>query len=115
MRERQPMTQTLKISEVKARLSSLVNDVYRKEARVLVEKSGIPVAALVSAEDLVRLARLDAEQAERERRFAVVDRMRAAFADVPPEELEREAARSVAAARRHRRQRAAAPEPAPRA
>jgi hypothetical protein len=45
---------------------------------------------------LERLARLDAQ---REERFAVVDRMRAAFADVPTEEIEREAAKAVAEVR----------------
>jgi prevent-host-death family protein len=59
MREQELMTQTMKISEVKNTLSSLVNKVYRKETRVLVEKSGIPVAALVSADDLTRLQQLD--------------------------------------------------------
>ena len=49
MREQEPMTQTMKISEVKNTLSSLVNKVYRNETRVLVEKSGIPVAAIISA------------------------------------------------------------------
>ena len=112
MREQDPMTQTMKISDVKNRLSRLVNEVYRKETRVLVEKSGIPVAALVSAEDLARLTRLDQE---REARFAVVDRMREAFQDVSPEEIEREAARSVAAARERRRQQKPEPEPAGRA
>jgi nicotinamidase-related amidase len=40
---------------------------------------------------------------ERDERFAVIDRMREAFKDVSPEEIEREADRSVAAAREHRR------------
>jgi prevent-host-death family protein len=102
MREQEPMTQTMKISEVKNTLSSLVNKVYRKETRVLVEKSGIPVAAIISADDLKRFAQLERE---RDERFAVIDRMREAFADVPPEEIEREADRSVAAARERRRQR----------
>jgi prevent-host-death family protein len=93
MREQQPMTQTMKISEVKNTLSSLVNQVYRKETRVLVEKAGIPVAALVSTEDLKQLARLDAQRAERRR---VVDAMRASFRGVPPEEIERETAKAVA-------------------
>jgi prevent-host-death family protein len=104
MREHEPMTQTMKISDVKNTLSSLVNKVYRKETRVLVEKSGIPVAAIISAEDLKRFAQLERE---RDERFAVIDRMREAFADVPPEEIEREAERSVAAARERRRQRTA--------
>jgi hypothetical protein len=37
----------------------------------------------------------------------VIDHMRKAFADVPPEEIAREAERSVAAARERQRQRTA--------
>src|SRR6476620_11261390 len=93
MREQEPMTQTMKISEVKNTLSSLVNQVYRKETRVLVEKSGIPVAAIISADDLKRLAQLEQERAQR---FAVIDRVREAFADVPAEEIEHETDRIIA-------------------
>lgn len=93
MRELEPMTQTMKISDVKNRLSSLVNEVYRKETRVLVEKSGIPVAAIVSVDDLKRLSQLERE---REERFAVIDRVREAFKDVPPEEIELETDRIIA-------------------
>ncbi len=52
MRDQQPVTETMKISEVKQQLNRLVNRVYRHETRVMVEKSGIPVAGIVSAEDL---------------------------------------------------------------
>jgi prevent-host-death family protein len=93
MREQEPMTQTMKISEVKNTLSSLVNKVYRKETRVLVEKSGIPVAAIISADDLRRFAQLERE---REEHFAVIDRMREAFKDVPAEEIEAETDRIIA-------------------
>jgi prevent-host-death family protein len=88
-----PMTQTMKISVVKKNLSSVVNEVYRKETRVLVEKSGIPVAAIISAEDLRRFSQLERE---REERFAVIDRVREAFADVSPEEIEAETDRIIA-------------------
>ncbi len=87
MGERQPVTETMKISEVRGQLNTLVNRVYRKETRVLVEKSGIPVAAIVSTDDLRRLGQLDAERADR---FGVIDKMRQAFAGVPDEEIERE-------------------------
>ena len=85
MREQEPMTQTMKISEVKNQLSSVVNRVYRKETRVLVEKSGIPVAAVVSADDLLRLQQLDRAWDEGSR---ALERVSAAFADVPVDELE---------------------------
>ncbi len=100
MREQEPMTQTMKISEVKNTLSSLVNKVYRKETRVLVEKAGIPVAALVSAEDLKRLAQLD----ERDRQAReVLEAMRAPFRGVSPEELQQEADKAIARVRARRR------------
>ena len=55
----EPVTETMKISDVKNTLSRLVNKVYRGETCVLVEKAGIPVAALVSADDLQRLTQID--------------------------------------------------------
>jgi prevent-host-death family protein len=58
----QPTMLTMKISEVKQQLNRLVNQVYRRETRIMVEKSGIPVAGIVSAEDLERLDRLDRER-----------------------------------------------------
>jgi prevent-host-death family protein len=39
----------MRITDLKNALSSVVNKVYRKETRVLVKKSGIPVAAIISA------------------------------------------------------------------
>jgi len=99
MREQEPMTQTMKISDVKNMLSSLVNKVYRKETRVLVEKSGIPVAALVSAEDLNRLEQLDRAWDERTK---AIERFSQAFVDVPAEDAEAEVARIIAERRQRR-------------
>lgn len=106
MREPTPATRTMKISDVKNTLSRLVNQVYGGQTRVLVEKSGIPVAAIISASDLARFAPLERE---REERFAVIDCMRESFRDVPADEIEREAQRSVAAARERRRTRISEP------
>jgi prevent-host-death family protein len=89
----QPVTQTKNISSVRAELNTLVNKVYRAETRVIVEKSGIPVAAIVSTDDLKRLDQLDRD---REQRRAVLEAFRAPFRDVPVDELEREIARAVA-------------------
>ena len=96
MPDQQPMTETMKISEVKQQFNRLVNRVYRHETRVMVEKSGIPVAGIVSAEDLRRLDRLDHERAER---FKILEEFGEAFKDVPADELEREVARALAAVR----------------
>lgn len=96
MGKRRPTVEVMELSDVRGHLNNLVNCVYRHEARVVVEKSGIPVAGIVSADDLARLDRLDRERAER---FAVIDEMRAAFQGVPADEIEREAERSLAEVR----------------
>ena len=96
MREPAPMTHTMNVTTVRENWSKVVNAVFRRQQRIVLEKAGIPVAALVSAEDLERLRRYDAE---READFAVLDRIGAAFADVPDEELEREVTKAVAQAR----------------
>ena len=95
MIEQEPETRTMKISDVKAKLSSLVNEVYRQQTRVLVEKAGIPVAALVSVQDLQRLAQLDEQRADRR----VLESMREPFRGIPAEEIKRETAKAVAEVR----------------
>lgn len=91
MREREPMTQTMKSSDVRQQWSQLLNKVFRKETRVIVEKSGIPVAAIISASDFERLNQLEAQRAER---FQALHATREVFKDVPDEELEREVNRA---------------------
>jgi prevent-host-death family protein len=88
-----PPMRTMKISELKATFSRLVTEVYRTKTRVVVEKSGIPVAALVSVGDLARLQQLDRN---REEHFRAIERFSQAFADVPVEEAEAEIARIIA-------------------
>jgi prevent-host-death family protein len=92
MREREPMTQTMKASEARQNFSDVLNRVFRRETRVLVEKSGIPVAAIISAQDLDRLTHFDEQRIND---FAILDEIRAAFRGVPPDEIEREVARAI--------------------
>jgi len=92
----EPMTQTIAASVARQQFSQILNNVFRREIRVVIEKSGIPVAAIVSADDLVTLRRFEAERQER---FTVLDRMRDAFKDVPDSEVEQEVARAIAQVR----------------
>ena len=98
------MTQTLKSSDVRSNWSQLLNKVFKEQTRVIVEKSGIPIAAVISAEDLARLTRLEEERNER---FKVIDRMRAAFKDIPDDEIERQVDKAVAQIRASKRSTAA--------
>jgi hypothetical protein len=101
MRERdEPMTQVMKASAVRDDWSQILNQVFRKETRVLVEKSGVPVAAIIAPDDLDRLNKLAAEWDEP---FQALDRTREAFHHVPNEELEREIPKAVEHARAQRR------------
>jgi prevent-host-death family protein len=90
------MTQTMTASQACGQWSQVLDKVYRKEARVLVERNGVPVAAIVSTDDWEQMQRMDAE---REERFKALDATRAAFKDVPPEELEREVEKALAEVR----------------
>ena len=94
------MTQTLKASDVRSNWSQLLNKVFKEQTRVIVEKSGIPIAAVISAEDLSRLTRLEEERNER---FKVIDRMRATFKDIPDEEIERQVDKAVEEVRASKR------------
>jgi PHD/YefM family antitoxin component YafN of YafNO toxin-antitoxin module len=94
--QKEPATQTMTAAEVQQHWSQTLDQVARHEARVIVERDGRQVAALISARDLARPRRYDEQRAED---FKVLDRIGAAFADVPDEELEREVAKALAEVR----------------
>lgn len=104
MGKNEPVTKTVKASEARQQWSELLNEVFKRETRVVVEKSGVPVAAIISIEDLQRLKQSEARRAEH---FKALDEswsaMSEAFKDVDPEEIEREVAKAVAEARRQLR------------
>src|SRR5512135_34876 len=91
-----PMQKTVKASEARQHLPQLLNTVYRGGVRVIVERSGIPVAGIVSPGDLEELSRLDQRRAEF---AAVVDAMRASFVGVPEDEITAETSKAVAEVR----------------
>lgn len=90
------MTQVMKASDVRAQWSQLLNKVFRDQTRVVVEKSGIPVAAVISAEDLQRFTQMEEQRKER---FKALDKMREAFKDVSPQEIEQEVERAISQVR----------------
>lgn len=103
MPQREPMTKTMKFTDARQQFSQVVNQVFKREARVIVEKSGLPVAAIISAQDLEQLRRLEAE---RDREFAILDEIGEAFRDVPAEEVQKQVNQGVLAARKQLRENA---------
>lgn len=78
-------TESLKFTEARPKLSSILDRVFRRETRLRLYKGSTPVAAIVSIDDLERLERLDREREEAFERMAKFSK---AFRDVSPEELE---------------------------
>jgi len=94
------MTQVMKASDVRAQWSQLLNKVFRNQTRVVVEKSGIPVAAVISAEDLQRFTQMEEQRAKR---FEVLNRIGEAFKDVPEKELNRQVKKAINEVRAEKR------------
>lgn len=88
----------MKISQVKNALSRVVNGVHHDGTRVVIERNGVPIAAIVSFSDLRKLVHYERSNRDQEveELFAVMDRAREAFKDVPIEEIERETDRAIA-------------------
>jgi prevent-host-death family protein len=97
-----PETETMNVSEARRQFSETLDRVRRREARVVVEKSGIPVGAMVSMADLERLKQADEN---RIRLFEVMDRISAGFDDLSEEEVEAEVERAIAEVEQERRKR----------
>ena len=100
MATHEPPARSIDVEDVRDRLPELLASVSRKNERVVIERDGVAIAAIVSEYDLRRLAKLDAERAER---FKVFERIGAAFAHETPEESDRLAALALAEVREEMR------------
>ncbi len=96
------MTRSVPAAEARQKLGQIMKQVYNREVRVIVEKGGIPVVAMVSLADFERWTRLDRE---REERFQVVDEIRNRNLDKEPAEVERDVAEELSTLRREKRER----------
>jgi prevent-host-death family protein len=74
------MIQTLNASDVRSHWSQLINNVFRGETEIVVEKSGIPVAAIVSTKDYEKLQLIKQRQ---KKDFLFLKELRDAFEDEP--------------------------------
>lgn len=88
----------LKASDVRQRWSEVANEVARDKTRVILEKSGVPVAGVVSPQDMEWLQERDQRMTELRE---TMDEMRQAFHDVSLEEFDREMRRAVQDSRSH--------------
>lgn len=96
MAAHEPLPRTINADDVTESWPEALAAVSRRGERVTVQAGGVTVAALVSVQDLARLAHYDAR---REEFFAVFERIGQAFAHETPEESDRIAALAVAEVR----------------
>lgn len=92
----QPVIETVKASDARQHWSELLNKVFGGQVRVVVEKSGIPVAALISAEDFQHFQLLEAQRHER---FHALEETWEAFADLPAADVDQAITRVIAEVR----------------
>jgi prevent-host-death family protein len=95
-----PALETMNVSEARKQFSETLDRVHRREARVVVEKSGIPVGAIVSMDDLEQLKRIDRNRTQLLEAMTNIARH---FEDVPEAELEREVEKAIAEVKAERR------------
>ena len=90
-------TKTIPALEVRTQLGRIMKDVRGGRVRVLVEKSGVPMVGIISAEEFQRVV------TEREARFAVVDRIRRRVPSVPDAEIQQDIRAGLKTTRSRRR------------
>lgn len=98
----QRTTETMSESDLQTQLGELLQRVSQDEDRIIIEKDGVPVAAIVPL-SVVR----DAESTERRRQDLreAFEATREEMRGIPPDEIEREIAQAVADVDESRRQR----------
>jgi prevent-host-death family protein len=82
--------------EARTQLGQIMKEVQGGRGRVLVEKAGVPMVGIISADEFRRLI------AEREARFEVVDRIRRPLPRVPETEVQRDVQEALTQVRRRR-------------
>jgi prevent-host-death family protein len=85
-----PVEKVMNVTDTKQQFSKVLNEVARGESYVVVEKSGAPVAAIISPRELEEYRHL--KNRDNEDRERIEKNLRAfsdAFRDVPEEEFQR--------------------------
>lgn len=99
------MSQTLSVKDVREQLSELVSSVVYGDQKVVITKSGKPVAALVTYEDYEKImnpAKLYSKE-EWDKGFSLADKARTNTKDYSQEEVEQAIDQTVSEVRQSKR------------
>lgn len=87
------IAKTIPALEARTHLGELMKKAYRGEERFIVEKSGIPMVAIIGVDEFTSLIRA------REKRFEVYDRIQAKTKGFSEKEVEKDVEEAVKAVR----------------
>lgn len=99
------LVRTVEAADVQRSFDELLDEVNKQRKRVVVERGGKVVAALISAAELEYLEHMDRQRAEH---YKVIQEIQARNADIDPEEAERDIAEAIAEMRAEARAKRAA-------
>lgn len=79
--------------EARVHLGEIMKMSFKKGYRFIVEKAGIPMIAILSADEYTRFIQ------EREEQFKIFDKIRSKVPDVPAKEVEKDVSHTIRAIR----------------
>lgn len=79
--------------EARVHLGEIMKRSFKKGERFIVEKTGIPMIAILSADEYIRFIQ------EREEQFKIFDKIRSKVPDVPVKEVEKDVTKAIQAVR----------------
>lgn len=88
---------TVPALEARTQFGQIMKEVQGGQVSVVVEKSGVPMVGIISAQEFQRVV------AEREAKFEVVDRIRRRLPSTPDDEVQRDVREALKQVRRRRR------------
>lgn len=82
--------------EARVHLGEIMKRSFKKGERFIVEKAGIPMIAILSADEYTRLIE------EREEQFKIFDKIKSKVLDIAPEKIEKDVRKAIQAIRKKR-------------
>jgi hypothetical protein len=90
------LPKTIPAVEARRHLGEIMKRAFKKGEHFIVEKSGIPMVAILNTTEYLNLIQ------EREERFKILDRIRGNLPDVSAEEVEKDVNKTIRVVRKRR-------------
>lgn len=88
------MTRTIPAVKARTHLGEIMRRSFKKRERFIVEKSGIPMVAILNATEYQQIVE------EREERFRILEKIKSKLPTVPEEEIQKDVAQAIHSVRK---------------